>query len=271
MAECVDIGELSGRVLLYGGAYSNLPAFKALLAWADQNGVEPSHRICTGDIVAYCAEASECIDLFRDRGGHGIKGNCELQLGAGALDCGCGFDAGTTCEALSKGWYPHADLSINPDQRLWMAGLADWLTFRLNNRRYVVLHGSATDISRFLWSVSANIEFRGELDEVRSRLGPIDGVIAGHSGIAFEREVDGVHWINAGAIGMPANDGNPQTQFATLGADGVQFHRLDYDPDPAVRAMVQAGLKQGYETCLTTGFWPSEDVLPEVLRRGSGS
>jgi hypothetical protein len=33
--------------------------------------------------------------------------------------------------------------------------------------------------------------------------------------------------------------------------------------------MVHAGLTQGYQTGLTTGWWPSEDVLPLVLRRAS--
>jgi len=268
MPKCVDIGELSGEVLVYGGPYSNLQALESLIAWADENGFEPSQRLCTGDIVAYCAQASECVALFRAKGGRTIKGNCELQLGTGQGDCGCGFDAGTACDLLSKGWFPHAESSVTDTQRAWMNGLPDWLGFRLNGLRYVVVHGGATNVSRFLWPVSANIEFRCEIEEIEAAIGPVDGVIAGHSGIAFERLIDGVHWINAGAIGMPQNDGNRQTRFATLGETGVRFHRLEYDVEAAFGAMQKAGLRQGYETCLRSGYWPSEDVLPAVMRRG---
>jgi len=31
-------------------------------------------------------------------------------------------------------------------------------------------------------------------------------------------------------------------------------------------AMRRAGLVQGYDTALSTGYWPSEDVLPADLR-----
>ncbi|HGG06309.1 MAG TPA: metallophosphoesterase, partial [Aliiroseovarius sp.] len=47
----------------------------------------------------------------------------------------------------------------------------------------------------------------------------------------------------------------------------AHFHRLSYDPDAAVALMQAAGLTQGYERTMTTGIWPSEDVLPPALRR----
>jgi predicted phosphodiesterase len=42
----------------------------------------------------------------------------------------------------------------------------------------------------------------------------VDCVIAGHTGIAMERVVDGVRWVNPGAVGMPPNDGDPRVAFA---------------------------------------------------------
>jgi len=35
----------------------------------------------------------------------------------------------------------------------------------------------------------------------------------------------------------------------------------------AAEAMIAAGLTQGYETALLTGYWPSEDILPLELRK----
>ena len=111
-----------------------------------------------------------------------------------------------------------------------------------------------------------------EASFINEMCGDIDVVIAGHSGIAFARELGALRWINAGVIGMPPHDGTRQTQYLRLLQNGaVHFERLDYDVDGAVADMTRAGLTQGYHTALQTGYWPSEDVLPEALRVSSAS
>ena len=104
------------------------------------------------------------------------------------------------------------------------------------------------------------------LAAIQAAAGPVDGVIAGHCGVAFERDISGIHWINAGAIGMPPHDGRRQTRYVTLHPDGARVHALDYDVAGAVAAMHTAGLTQGYDRALETGIWPSEDILPKEMR-----
>ena len=60
-----------------------------------------------------------------------IAGNCEENLAAGALDCGCGFAEGTACDLLSRAWYAHADRQVTKAHRAWMAGLPHRLMVRL--------------------------------------------------------------------------------------------------------------------------------------------
>ncbi|MFM8614584.1 MAG: radical SAM protein, partial [Alphaproteobacteria bacterium] len=101
-----------------------------------------------------------------------------------------------------------------------------------------------------------------------------DGLIAGHCGIPFACQVGSGIWINAGAIGMPADDGTPRIWFAvlTLGEAGlgVEILPLEYDHAAAAAAMRAAGLPEGYAAALGSGIWPSCDVLPpaERARRG---
>ncbi|MFT4715275.1 MAG: hypothetical protein ACI861_000664 [Paracoccaceae bacterium] len=66
---------------------------------------------------------------------------------------------------------------------------------------------------------------------------------------------------------MPPNDGNRDTCFSVLDGDSVHFERLKYDVASAVGAMEQAGLRQGYQESLKSGYWPNEDVLPKSMRR----
>ena len=101
----LDLGRLDGPVLLFGGNYSNLQATDALIVEAAHRGIPPARVICTGDVVAYCAEPEETTQAIRDWGCHVIAGNCEEQLAAVAADCACGFEPGTECDTLAKGWY----------------------------------------------------------------------------------------------------------------------------------------------------------------------
>ncbi|SHG22711.1 metallophosphoesterase family protein [Cognatishimia maritima] len=263
-----DLGQLDTPLLLFGGPYSNLHASRALLDFAKKGGFGPEHVICTGDLVAYCADPVETATLWQDFGGPILAGNCEKQLAENAMDCGCGFEAGTTCDLLSAGWFAHADRLVRTKMRAWLGALPDLMVFQHHGQRFAVVHGGLTDISRFLWPVSPEAAFLQEFDAIADQIGRVDGVIAGHCGIAFEKMLsNGQRWINTGAIGMPPNDGTPQTAFAVMTAGQVAFHRLDYDAASASKAMEAVGLTQGYHRALLNGHWPSEDVLPPDMRR----
>ncbi|MFM7419705.1 MAG: metallophosphoesterase family protein, partial [Alphaproteobacteria bacterium] len=77
-----------GPLLVFGGPYSNLQATRAVLTEATRRGIPARRVICTGDVVAYGADAAACCDLITASGIWVIAGNCEENLAAGALDCG---------------------------------------------------------------------------------------------------------------------------------------------------------------------------------------
>jgi predicted phosphodiesterase len=259
-----------GPLLVFGGPYSNLQATQAILAEAARRGIPSQRVICTGDVVAYGADAAACCDLIMASGIWVIAGNCEENLAAGALDCGCGFEEGTACDLLSRAWYAHANRQVTAAHRAWMAGLPYRLIIRLpDGRSLAVLHGGARDISRFIFASAEHKDLAGEIAATGC-----DGVIAGHCGIPFVRQVGQGVWINAGAIGMPADDGTPRIWFAVLtpGEAGltVEILPLEYDHAAAAAAMRAVGLPEGYAAALGSGLWPSCDVLPpaERARRG---
>ncbi|MHA3978724.1 metallophosphoesterase family protein [Halovulum sp. GXIMD14794] len=263
-----DIGALSGEVLIFGGPYSNLQATEALIACADALGIPPERMVCTGDVVAYAADPEAVVARIRALGCLVVAGNCEVQLGAGQSDCGCGFDDGSACDLLSRGWYAHADAALSEENRDWMRGLPDVLVFHHAGRRCAVVHGGGTANNRFLWPTTPDVELADEWAAVEAIAGPVDRVISGHSGVPFVREVGAGDRINAGVIGMPPHDGAPETRFALIDTKGrVEVRKLSYDHSAARAAMEAAGLMQGYHAALTEGWWPSEDVLPPDLRR----
>lgn len=263
----IDLGELSGDLLLFGGVYSNLHALDALIECAEQAGIPPRNAICTGDIVAYCADAAGSVARIRNWGCPVLKGNCEAQLAADAPDCGCGYDEGSQCSLLSQAWYAHARKTVSAEAKAWMGRLPDRIVFRNNGLRYAVVHGGASDISKFLWPTTSVEILRREINVLDGEVGSVDRVVSGHSGIAFQAEVDGVTWVNAGAVGMPGNMGRHQTNYVLVSGKRIINKELSYDIDAQVEAMLQAGLTQGYHKTLQSGFWPSEDTLPPEMRR----
>lgn len=261
-----DLGDLGGPLLIFGGPYSNAQATAALIARARELGIPPARMICTGDLVAYCAAPARTTALVRALGCPVLAGNCEIQLAEGAEDCGCGFEKGTACDLLSRGWYGHADRMLGRTDRAWMARLPELLTFTHRGRRHALLHGGVSEVARFLWSCSPEAAFEAEWDLLEAQVGPVEVVLAGHSGIPFEKGLRRGRWINAGVIGMPPHDGGRETRFALLDGDELSFERLTYDAEGAAAEMAAAGLAEGYRAGLLSGYWPSEEVLPEALR-----
>lgn len=212
------------RVRTAGTCLSNLEAMAAVLQEAERRRVPLSHVICTGDVVAYCADPQQTVDLVRSAGIAVLQGNCEESLGARSADCGCGFDEGSACSLLSVAWYGYSDARLDEDSRKWMHHLPTSITFHLGPAACSVIHGGATDVSRFVFASSPQSDKASEVaalppvplqqphDAAGGAAGsgsrPPDVVIAGHSGIPFSQQLpDGTLWHNAGVVGMPANDG----------------------------------------------------------------
>ena len=263
------VRSFNAPLIVFGGPYSNLEATRALLAEAGRLGVPSSNMICTGDIVAYCADAAATVDTIRSAGIHAIMGNCEESLAASAGDCGCGFAPGSACERLSAAWFQHADRTIGEGSRRWMASLPRQLAIEIGGRRLMVIHGGASKINQFIFASTHPTIKESNLD-----LANTDGIIAGHCGLPFSELVGDRLWHNAGAIGMPANDGTPKVWFSLLRpeTDGIRIeHRsLQYDFETAAGKMRSVGLPEEYASALESGLWPSCDILPyrEILERG---
>jgi predicted phosphodiesterase len=262
---------LTGPLLLFGGPYSNLEATRAVLAEAERRQIPPERIVCTGDVVAYGADAKATVDLVRASGIRVVMGNCEEALSVGAADCGCGFAPGSDCERLSAAWFAHADRQLDADARAWMASLPRRLDVELAGLALAVVHGSVTEINHFV--------FASTPDRVKAldlALSGVDGVVAGHCGLPFTQVIQDRLWHNPGVVGLQANDGTLRVWFSILtpGPEPrslvVEHLALAYDDKAAATKMRVAGLPEGYADALASGLWPSCDVLPSQEAKAQG-
>lgn len=266
------IAEFHEPILVFGGVYSNIQALDQLFREAEKRDIPPSRMICTGDIIAYGANGRDCIERIRDIGVLCIAGNCEEQLALAADDCGCGYAPGSTGETLSQNWFAHARTQINESHRAWMAGLPSRLKIVLNEAQFCVVHGSYSEINRFIFPSTPSRIKASDLDQTG-----VDGIIAGHSGLPFSQTIDGRLWHNSGALGMPANDGTPRVWFSILSPGEtpksvtIEHLSLEYDHADAAENMRRARLPDDYSKTLMDGLWPDCGVLPKDELEVSGN
>ena len=264
----MNMGKINDRLLIFGGPYSNLAATQAMQATAIELGIPATHTICTGDIVAYCAEPTQTVELIREWGIHVVMGNCEESLALEQDDCGCGFEPGTACSTLSITWYRYASQKMTPDQRRWMAVLPKFINFEMQGYQFKVIHAGVSNINQFIFPSTP-----ADLKQVQIAKAGVDAIIGGHSGIPFGQSMGKKLWLNAGVIGMPANDGSRDGWYMLIDPETTGFkvgwHRLSCDAVASQRSTLAAGMPE-YAKALTDGLWPSMDVLPDEEKGQQG-
>ncbi|MEN0049355.1 MAG: metallophosphoesterase family protein [Bacteroidota bacterium] len=258
-----NINQLGKRLLVFGGVYSNLQALQQMQNIAKDLGIPAENIICTGDVVGYCAQPEECVQAVIDWGIHCIAGNVEIQLREGEEDCGCNFDEGGRCNLFSRQWYPYAQSQLSKTSINWMKTLPDFFRFQYGKYKAFVLHGSFHETSEFIfastpWSIKQN-----NFTDTQSSL-----ILAGHCGLPFNQIRGHQYWLNAGVIGMPANDGNTEVWYLLLdflpdGTISYRHHSYAYDFSTAAELMRENHLPSAYAHTLETGIWDNCEILPE--------
>jgi Calcineurin-like phosphoesterase superfamily domain len=263
-----------GRMLVFGGPYSNLQALETLKSIADQLQIPLGNIICTGDIVGYCAQPEESVQFVKDWGIHAIQGNVEQNIIRGEDDCGCNFAEGGRCDLFSRTWFPYAVQTLSAEAVAWLSTLPLHLSFRYADKSVTVLHGAANGIADFVFGSTP-----WPVKEATFAATGADVILAGHAGLPFAdmRVSDrgpGRYWLNAGVIGMPANDGTPRVWYLLLDdTDGLftyTFHAFTYDNRTAHQLMVANQLPDSYAQTLLTGIWDNCEILPETERALQG-
>jgi predicted phosphodiesterase len=264
-----NLGKLTGKILLFGGVYSNLQALEALAKVAYAEDILAENCISTGDIVGYCAQPEETIQFFKNWKAKSIAGNVEIQLAENSEDCGCDFTKGSRCDEFSQLWYPYSKSKLNQDSLNFIAKLPEFIQFEFANKICTILHGSYFNTSEFIFKSTSWDAKLPNFEKTKS-----DVIIAGHSGLPFNDKKDDLLWLNPGVIGMPANDGETSVWYLILeeknGELTFEHRRLEYNYLLANKLMVQNDLPNEYAKTLLTGIWDNTEILPlkETLLQG---
>lgn len=261
--------EIKGKILLFGGVYSNLQALKKLRKIADTLKIPPKNCICTGDIVGYCAQPEETVQFLKKWGAKSILGNVEEQLINDADTCGCNFDEGSRCDVLSNQWFPYAKQMISEKSIQFLKTLPRYFRFHYAGKTVQVVHGTYSNISEFVFKSTPWEVKQAEFHKTESEV-----IIAGHCGLPFYHQADNYLWLNPGVIGMPANNGSPKVWYVIMeDADNLlsfQHHSFSYNHLKTFRFMLKNKLPKAYADTLLTGIWDNMEILPPAEREAKG-
>lgn len=269
-------GTAPTRVAAFGGIYSNHRALQAALADARSRGAEA--MICLGDLGAFGPNPDRTVEILRREGIPVVRGNYDDSIARGLDDCQCGYtDPRDNHYARISYDYTLANTSM--ENRRWMAGFPGEIRFPLGHLEVHAFHGSPRRMNEFLWETTTPSHFlRGLADRSGAHL-----LLGTHTGIHWQRELgDGRRYVNAGALGRPANDGRREVWYALLTVDSegsrasdrsngrkgtsgltVEFIPVSYPVDLLADEMRDEGLPEEFIETIRTGWWTTcLEVLP---------
>jgi len=237
-----------------------------MLADARSRGCE--RIFCLGDLGGFGADCDAIWPLLLDGAVECIAGNYDVAIGRGDADCGCGYtDARDNHYAQLI--YDHTLAYTSREFAAWMRRLPFERRELIDGVDVHMVHGSPLAINDFMWESLSDDEL-----EMRLALSSADVLLCTHTGIPWQRRVQGCLVVNVGAVGRPANDGRPQTWYAVLdledGWAGAELVALDYDWSAQAASMRAAGLPEAFVETIETGWWTTCLEIVPARERARG-
>ena len=254
------------RLGVFGGAYANPHALRATLADMHARGCEELY--CLGDLGGFGAECDAIWPLLREHDVTCIAGNYDIAIGRGDEDCGCGYTSERD-NAFAQVMYDHTLRSTSAGFAAWMGELPRELRMRRGGCDVHLVHGSPLEVNDFFWESLDEDDAR-----IRVRASGADVLLCTHTGLPWQRRIDGTLVVNVGAVGRPANDGSPDVWYAVVdledGRASAELVRVAYDHAAQAASMRAAGLPEAFVETIETGWWTTclEVVPPAERARG---
>lgn len=245
------------KYALISDIHANLPALEAVLA--DIGGRPDVGAVYhLGDLVGYAPWPNEVVSLITAAGIPGVAGNYDSTVGTDYKHCGCRYEDPRQ-EELSHVSYAWTRQHVSAETKTYLAGLpfrVDLLPNggHLAGPRVVLVHGTPT-LNTLYWTEDRPDDFCLKMAH-HAGVKAGDMIAFGHTHFPWHREVIGIHFVNAGSVGRP-KDGDWRAGYvlADVGqaTTGVEFVRVEYDVEAAMRAIRESDLPDEFADYLRTG------------------
>lgn len=245
------------RYALISDIHANLPALEAVLTHIDaRDDVDAVYHL--GDLVGYAPWPDDVVALLDARAIAGVAGNYDSTVATRYQHCGCRYEDARQ-EELSHLSFEWTRDHVSGATRARLAALPFRIDLRpsgghLAGARLVLLHGNPV-LNTVYWTEDRSDRFCRQMAESVGAK-PGDVIAFGHTHRPWHRQLDGVHFVNAGSVGRP-KDGDPRAGYATIAFEGagpaIEFVRVAYDVERAALAIRQSALPDDFAEQLLRG------------------
>jgi len=249
------------RYALISDVHANLPALTAVLHDIAGRDVDATYHL--GDLVGYAPWPNETVALLNDAHVPGISGNYDSTVGTDYKHCGCKYEDPKQ-EEQSHVSFQWTKAHTSPAAKRFLAALP----FRLDLKplgghgagpTVILVHGTPT-LNTLYWTEDRPDSFCLKMAQhAGAKAG--DVIAFGHTHKPWQREVEGIHFVNTGSVGRP-KDGDWRAGYVLLDVAAgeqplVEFVRVEYDVEEAARAILASELPHDFADYLRTGGKPA--------------
>jgi predicted phosphodiesterase len=249
------------KYALISDIHANLPALRAVYAHiAARPDIGAIYHL--GDLVGYAPWPNEVVALITTEGIPGVAGNYDSTIGSDYNHCGCRYEDARQ-EELSHLSYAWTRQHVSADTKSFLAGLPFRIDLLPNGghragARVVLVHGTPT-LNTVYWTDDRPDDFCLKMAQ-HAGMKAGDVIAFGHTHLPWHREVGGIHFVNTGSVGRP-KDGNWRAGYVALEIEesqvAVEFVRVEYDLDEAMRGIRDSELPEDFAEYLRTGGQPT--------------
>ena len=250
----------SARYALISDIHANVHALRPVVDDIVARGVDASYHL--GDLVGYAPWPNETVALLREAGIAGIAGNYDSTVAMDYEHCGCKYEDPRQ-EELSHLSYEWTRRHVSIETKRLLAELPFRLDLRpggghASGPTIVLIHGTPT-LNTLYWTEDRPDSFCVKMAAIAgARAG--DVIAFGHTHKPWHRVVEGIHFVNTGSVGRP-KDGDWRAGYVLLEAQGngvgVEFVRVEYDIEAAMRGIRESELPDDFADYLRTGGQPA--------------
>ena len=228
------------KLAFFSDVHANLPALRAALSAIEEQGAEV--LVFAGDAVGTGPFPNETVRLLAELDGlRAIQGNVDRRVLKQARKktkkLRRKLEEGTR-KRRNRAW---TALVLEADAYEWLNSLPSELSFEVEGRRVLVVHGSPLGDSDYIYPSLTE-------EALERKLAPVEGrrpdlLVMGHSHVPFAREIAGTMVVNCGSVGKPA-DGDPRGSFAIVEIRGenpirAEIVRFAYPFDELEQAIAE--------------------------------
>lgn len=250
------------RYLILSDIHANRPALEAVLRDAQAKGeLAGIHHL--GDLVGYGPWPNEVVSMLQSAGIHGVAGNYDSTVASGYKHCGCRSESPQQEELAHRSFEWTLEHTSAASKRCLAS-----LPFRIDVRPFGghlagptirLIHGNQVLNTVYLTEDRSDDFLTKMAEGMSAKAG--DMICFGHTHKPWHRVVGGVHFVNAGSVGRP-KDGDPRACYVLLVVNesgvAVEFERIEYDVEEAVRGILASDLPDEFADFLRTGGEPNE-------------